>query len=223
MNIKLPQVLAVLLFVVGCGAKTDSQTAGTSGGNSNWLRACDEDADCEDEDACIHEVCLAPCDAIAACLELSEDAQCAPVSLATTGAASVCETEATSFCVLGCNDDEDCAAMGSAYQCAEGTCAASCESSEPAANDAGEMCVAAIDSSGCCLPVIATTLAALAADPCLVLAEGADPQAVWDQRGACAVPEPCPGASCESWGERPDFDAVAVAGEGGACELRLPL
>ena len=103
---------AVGLGMAACepsGAKTDSQT--------NWLRACDSDAQCG-ELHCLCGVCTRPCDAESACQEL-DGAAC--VSDQEAGSIALCGGQVPSeagFCLPRCDDGE----CESGQMCVAGAC-----------------------------------------------------------------------------------------------------
>lgn len=126
---------AFALWLAGCGAQTTGE-GGNSGGNSNWLRSCDRDADCDDEDACLSNRCFRPCSGNAACRNLDDDATCESIApLERTGGS--CATGASvSYCAEGCERDADCASLGADFACEGGVCAPSCEAGPgPSAGD----------------------------------------------------------------------------------------
>lgn len=110
--------------VFACGGKAES---GTNGGNTSWLEACDTQAECGEEHACIHRVCLPRCEQSADCQELDSRLRCGDVaSLRVRG--DSCEAIAPALlCLLTCTGDDDCAAMGDDYACNGGACRPACD------------------------------------------------------------------------------------------------
>lgn len=119
----------------GCVAQSSDgpSNGGQSGGNTNWLEACDKDADCDDEDACLDNVCMRPCETNAACSKLNDDARCEPLVERSfeDDQAECVEDVVGSYCALGCEEDADCAAHGDSFRCYDGVCAKHCSEPEP--------------------------------------------------------------------------------------------
>jgi hypothetical protein len=189
----------LLPLCAACGAKTqDGKGTDTS---TDWVRACNEDAACDDEEHCACGICTRECETDADCRALSPGAECAeaPSSCEQPGSICVADTSfATSFAWLN-----------------EGP------APTPAEPEPSE-CVAVIDKAGCCLPVLAVPQTELDANPCLVEAAGADPEQVWQESRACQTPDPCPGVSCAPFAEMPRFAQVATTSEDGECRLVPP-
>lgn len=81
-----------------CSACGDAQMG--VGTNTNWMRLCDEDAECDDEDACLCGRCTSEC---------ASDDDCAEGICAPTLAATLqCDGEPTRTCQPTCDDDSDC-------------------------------------------------------------------------------------------------------------------
>jgi glucuronoarabinoxylan endo-1,4-beta-xylanase len=94
-------LLAVLCAATtGCSPNEDPQT----GSQTNWLRACNADADCGSQ-SCNCGICTHPCDADAACSELP-GASC--VGAQDPGAVALCggsSPSASALCLARCGDD----------------------------------------------------------------------------------------------------------------------
>lgn len=86
------------LSVLVCGACSDAQMG--VGTNTNWMRLCDEDAECDDEDACLCGRCTSECASDEDCAEGS----CAPVKSASLQ----CDGQPTRTCQPACDDDSGC-------------------------------------------------------------------------------------------------------------------
>lgn len=185
----------LLPLCAACGAKTqDGKGTDTS---TDWVRECNEDATCDDEEHCACGICTRECETDADCRALSPDAECAEAPSSCQQPRSICVAD-TSFEWL--NDGP---------------------APTPADPEASE-CVAVIDKAGCCLPVLAVPQSELDANPCLVEAAGADPEQVWQESRACQTPDPCPGVSCAPFAERPQFAQVATTSVDGECGLEPP-
>ena len=94
--------LSLLLLAAAC-AKTTAPDPGT---NTNWLKACVDEADCDAEDACVCGVCTKPCSEDDQCGDVHAATSCEPVSEAACGASS--EAKA---CLQGCDGDRDCTSL----------------------------------------------------------------------------------------------------------------
>lgn len=93
-------LVAVSLLAVTC----DPEGEPRAGSQTNWLRACDRDAQCGSEMMCDCGVCTRPCDAQTACDGLS-GASCVPAS--DTGAIGLCGGQAPAsagLCLPRCAD-----------------------------------------------------------------------------------------------------------------------
>jgi glucuronoarabinoxylan endo-1,4-beta-xylanase len=94
----------------GVGPKTDSQT--------NWLRSCQIDAQCDDGLACFCGVCTRPCEKGEACTAL-DGTECVPS--ADSGIVAVCGGEPSTsagLCLPRCEDGE----CASGQMCVAGVC-----------------------------------------------------------------------------------------------------
>jgi hypothetical protein len=105
--------LCLLLVAVAC-AKTTSPLQGT---NTNWLTACDSEADCDAEDACLCGVCTQPCTEDDQCGAVNAATSCEPLVEAACGASSA----SMSACLQGCEEDGDCTALEDG-RCTSGVC-----------------------------------------------------------------------------------------------------
>lgn len=95
---------SALALLAALGLCACSEPAPQVGGNTNWLRACDDDAACGEGIACICGRCSLACDGDAACSAY-------PDSTCADGLASElqCRQErAAGLCLLGCDTDDDC-------------------------------------------------------------------------------------------------------------------
>lgn len=102
-----------LLLLGGC----DASGGPRAGGLTNWLRACERDADCGDL-RCLCGACTLPCDAAAACADLDGTA-C--VGAEESGAVALCGGDAPAspgLCLQRCSDDE----CGTGAACVAGVC-----------------------------------------------------------------------------------------------------
>lgn len=104
-----------LALVAALGLCACSEPAPQVGGNTNWLRACDEDAQCGEGIACVCGRCSLACSDRSACSaypgstcaeELASELQCG-------------ESGAPGLCLLGCDADADCP---SDLTCVQGAC-----------------------------------------------------------------------------------------------------
>ncbi len=121
-------LLVCLLSAVGCAA--DKTEVADSDSNSNWLKSCDETADCGGGYACVRGLCFADCS--------SNDACDAPASACEQlGASDICgqSSEHTSQCVASCSSDADCTSVSSLLSCQSGVCLPKQSCDEPGDDD----------------------------------------------------------------------------------------
>ncbi len=93
---KLAWLLGVVLLTLGCGASSTGDSDPNNGGKTNWLKSCEEDAECGSL-RCIAQLCTRECDAPSDCDDLDADATCGEPA---SGEASVCTP--------GCQSADDC-------------------------------------------------------------------------------------------------------------------
>lgn len=96
----------LLPLCAACGAKTqDGKGTDTS---TDWVRACNEDAACDDKEHCACGICTRECETDADCRALSPDAECAEAPSSCEQPGSICVGD-TSFAWLndGTADDGD--------------------------------------------------------------------------------------------------------------------
>lgn len=176
---------AVLLWlgassVVACGSRSDG---GQTGGNTNWIKSCDETADCDDEDACIKGVCLTPCSTDDTCSD-KDGTTCSEVEGVAVGAPDCTSAAGDEFCALTCSSNGDCRALGNDYECNIGVCVPVCDvtvdddtddDTNPPDDDADDDttptdsdCVLVMDSRDCCVLPEAVSRQVFESDECLV-------------------------------------------------------
>jgi len=98
-----------------------TQPTERTGGETHFLKACDNNASCGDATACMCGICTRPCTDNNACQSLAASAQC--VSGAGRPEAAVCQdSPLSSFCDAPCSTDESCRALSSALHCESGFC-----------------------------------------------------------------------------------------------------
>jgi len=110
-------LLAVL--VAGC---FETRMRPSVGGETHFMRDCDDEGRCADGLSCVCGVCSAACDDDATCSELAGSATC----MAVDDGAQACDDQGASVpvraCAAGCERDGDCAALGGGLVCAQGQC-----------------------------------------------------------------------------------------------------
>ncbi len=99
--------LAVALLVGACTPQAE-----TSGTNTNWLRRCENDAECGAQGSCLCGRCTTTCDDSTSCVG---DLICA----AELPSVVQCQGEATRTCQPACSDDSACEAD---RRCLDGAC-----------------------------------------------------------------------------------------------------
>lgn len=216
----------------GCGAQSSdgpSNGGGQSGGNTNWLEACDKDADCDDEDACLDNVCMRPCQTDDVCVALNEDARCEPVGTVSISEDGECLEEGSfAYCTLECEEAADCARFGEHYRCEDGACKVRCDDPVQTEWDGGEPtdettadptepddveCLAVFRNREC-IWVEAVTREVFDQNLCLRLVDELDGPS---RGGDCVIPdEPCD-VKFEAL-----LDSVAVPDGMGGCMLQGP-
>lgn len=97
----LRRALVLAICLLGASCEPDGEPR--AGSQTNWLRACDRDAQCGNEMMCDCGVCTRSCDAQASCDDLS-GATCIPSS--DTGAIGICggRAPANGLCLPRCAD-----------------------------------------------------------------------------------------------------------------------
>jgi hypothetical protein len=235
----------LLCLLSSCGAET-TKDPGENGGNTNWLTPCDAEADCDDEDACVNNVCLKPCRDSDACEPLvgGSCTDLRAISVDETGACS--SAEAAPFCSLSCDGERDCARLGDAYGCESGVCTPSCAlatpnepSPEPSPSEPspepnpeptpepsdtpsnpvepGE-CAVAMDMAECCPEAFATRRSELEDSECWYEVIDGDYTQPSGLPASC-FPS-CVDLPCPPW-ELPGPFGVAVEDESGSCVLEV--
>ena len=104
-------LIAITLGLVGACGKLASQ--GGTDSSTHWLQGCEQDSECGVL-SCICGACTLPCEDVAICPN-SDLAACAALTKSTC-------TEKASFCVAGCNEDEDCNSVRDELRCVNGQC-----------------------------------------------------------------------------------------------------
>ena len=90
----------------------------TAGGNSNWLRVCDRDADCNDGNSCICGRCTSECAADNECSDYHRRATCQPAGMLDP------RCQISNVCVLRCDAEIECAQrLGAGAACEGQVCA----------------------------------------------------------------------------------------------------
>ena len=122
----LARVVVIACFALGCGSSTTREF----GGETNWLRACVADDDCDAETSCICGLCSKTCSDAAEC---GDGLACQPKE--STLVYTACGTLAEAgMCAPECTEDDDC---GAGQRCAQGACAPTARAmSEPRQPDA---------------------------------------------------------------------------------------
>ncbi|HET6337383.1 MAG TPA: hypothetical protein VFG30_29365 [Polyangiales bacterium] len=114
----------LVLSVVACGKSRRPFPDKTT----SWLRACDRDAQCGDELACLCGICSRTCDNAASC---SGDTRC--ISSNDPDAAQACgdDPATPALCASTCRRDSECRELGDDFTCRRGLCSAPAASSPP--------------------------------------------------------------------------------------------
>jgi hypothetical protein len=107
--------------------------------NTNWLKACEADAECGSELACLCGACTKACKSDAQCGETASGSKC--LAAGDPAVQAVCGTklEVTAVCSAECKRDRDCDAQADGLRCQAGLCVPSAASNEPAACTPGEV------------------------------------------------------------------------------------
>jgi hypothetical protein len=100
---------------LGCIKSSESPQVGT---NTNWLKACNEDAQCGSEGACLCGVCTMACSSDTQCGTVSSATRCEPL---TENACGVGAQVASAACMQGCTSDSECTAIEQGV-CVDGLC-----------------------------------------------------------------------------------------------------
>jgi hypothetical protein len=111
----------LVLLLCACQPDGDRKNVGS---DTNWLQACDADADC-DSGLCRCGICTLDCTDLAACGAIAQAQLCIETSeiSATSCRLGFAESAASGICTRGCSSHADCGAGGgSAVYCVEGVC-----------------------------------------------------------------------------------------------------
>lgn len=106
--------IAIAVCCLWSCAKTTDHPSGT---NTNWMKACGEDSQCDDGSSCLCGVCTHECTETSECGDVHEAASCSPLR------AMACGTEhaGASACLATCRIDDDCTALEGG-RCVDGIC-----------------------------------------------------------------------------------------------------
>ncbi len=115
------------LLLAACG-----RTAEVGNGSStNWLKSCDENADCGGAFLCVAGACTPKCDSDDLCNELRDGASCVKTERVAAKAFSCEGASVVSVCAAPC-ESEACASQGRGYACERGLCVpAACDDVPP--------------------------------------------------------------------------------------------
>jgi hypothetical protein len=113
------------LLAAAC-AKTTTPDPGT---NTNWLKTCDSEADCDEADSCVCGVCTKPCSDEVACGAVHAATSCRAVETDACGASS-----AAMACLQTCDERSDCTSLENG-RCVSHVCVPETESSTLDASD----------------------------------------------------------------------------------------
>jgi hypothetical protein len=126
-------IVFALTAAVSPMACTPEPETGTSGGNTNWLKQCDSEAECGAQGACVEGVCLLACARSGGCGSLVPAAECVDSSERV----SACPMPAQPLCMPICSNAADCRSLGASYDCRGGTCQPSCDDAAQGAAGGG--------------------------------------------------------------------------------------
>ncbi|HKP64222.1 MAG TPA: hypothetical protein VJV78_46115 [Polyangiales bacterium] len=118
--------------------------------NTNWLKACDEDAECGSELACLCGACTKACESDAQCGRTAPGATCLAAGDPSIQALCGTQLKAAAVCSAECKHDSDCDPQADGLRCAAGVCVpwggrtpeatTSCEPGDVVANICGMEC-----------------------------------------------------------------------------------
>jgi hypothetical protein len=98
-----------------CTKATEAPGLGT---NTNWLKRCNEQAECGEKDACLCGMCTQSCESDTQCGAVHEATRCEPLNEAACGSA---EGAPSAACLQGCQSNADCSAVENG-RCTDGLC-----------------------------------------------------------------------------------------------------
>jgi hypothetical protein len=105
----------LLVAIASASACSEPSHGPSVGGNTNWLLACSDDAECGEQTSCICGRCSTACDRASGCAEFP-GSTCAE----SVAARQQCGGEQTAgVCLLACEGDADC---DSELACVQGAC-----------------------------------------------------------------------------------------------------
>jgi hypothetical protein len=100
-----------VLFFVFCAIDCATSVKPSNSRETNWLKICEGDKQCDEGMRCLCGVCSAECESTEACEALDEHSVCAVASRVSIADGCQGESNASSvgICVLPCKIDRDCA------------------------------------------------------------------------------------------------------------------
>lgn len=111
-------MMCALILCISC-AKSSPRAAG----ESNWLKSCETDKQCDDGMDCTCGMCSVACEVNSECSNIEKSALCTLIS--STAVKTSCETKERedAICVLPCDEDNDCSgSLGVSFVCRLGFC-----------------------------------------------------------------------------------------------------
>ena len=128
---------AALCALINC---TTEPKESSTGGETHFLAACDNDAACGDALACLCGICTRSCIDGAECQSLVTSAEC--VSAADRPVATSCpDSPLSNFCDVPCTTDESCSVLSNAPYCDRGFCRAGISGVDAGADAGTASCV----------------------------------------------------------------------------------
>ncbi|MEN9581660.1 MAG: hypothetical protein RJA70_4669, partial [Pseudomonadota bacterium] len=121
-------LMAILPTLGGCGARAGDSAGPRPESNTNWLRHCVRDDDCDGELSCLCGICTTGCESAQDCTSPAGTPE-STLECVTSGSGIKlpmnCRGELDSrqsACVAECSTDRDCTRVGADATCESGIC-----------------------------------------------------------------------------------------------------
>jgi hypothetical protein len=119
--------------------------------NTNWLRACDADAECGSELACLCGACTKACKSDSQCGDAAPGAKCVAAGDPSVEAICGIRLKEPGVCTAACKRDSDCDSQADGLRCQAGLCVpVAAPTCDPEEKCAGFDCIAGFTAHAAC-------------------------------------------------------------------------